>query len=323
MHIASASDILRRSLAGAALLALVGCRGESTGTRPAAYPYAIVFERREGASGPPELYYLDLETGDAVRALASGVGGMQPTSPPIGAQVAFVRTDNEFNAEIFLGTWTSTARQISGLTNVSNHAEADVMPALSPNGQRIAFVTDRAGYQDIFVANADGSNVRRLTPADPSPAVTTEWWPAWSPNGQLVAYSSTIDGTADIWTTTVDATPVVRTRVTGTVDTDLHPTWSPDGSRIAFHRINATTGEADITIVNLSTAVVQVIELPGQQLWPAWSPDPTNQLIVFSSNHEGPDFELYTMRPDGSNVVRRTDNGVNDLRATWILRPVN
>jgi Tol biopolymer transport system component len=60
--------------------------------------------------------------------------------------------------------------------------------------------------------------------------------------------------------------------------------------------------------------------MEGQQLWPAWSPD--GDLIAFSSNHEGADFEIYTMDPDGGNVVRRTNNGVNDLRPAWLIRPV-
>ena len=322
VHELSAPRIPHRALSGALVLALAACGGESTGTPGPVYPYDLVFERREGPAGAPDLYYLDLETGDAVRALAAGLGGMHPSSPPTGAQVAFVRTDDEFNSEVFVATWNSTTRQLSGLTNVSNHAEGDAMPALSPNGQRIAFVTDRAGFHDIFIANVDGTNVQRLTPADPSPAVTTEWWPAWSPNGQLVAYSSTIDGTPDIWTITVDATPTVRARRTGTVDSDMYPTWSPSGDRIAFQRIDANTGDADIVVLTVATNAVQKISMPGQQLWPAWSPDPTNELIAFSSNHEGEDFELYTMRPDGSSVVRRTDNGMNDLRATWILRAV-
>jgi len=54
--------------------------------------------------------------------------------------------------------------------------------------------------------------------------------------------------------------------------------------------------------------------------WPSWSPD--GDLIACASNHEGDDFEIYTMDGDGGGVVRRTDNGFNDLRPAWLLRPV-
>jgi TolB protein len=240
---------------------------------------------------------------------------MHPSASLDGSRIAFARADAEFNNEIYLVDPDGT-----GLTNISNHADDDLMPAISPAGSRVAFVTDRDGFQDIFVVNTDGTGLRRITFADPSPAVTTEWWPAWSPNGQLLAYSSTIDGTADIWTTTVDAATVVRTRITGTLDTDIHPTWSPEGTHIAFERRDANTGESDIVILTLSTGALQRIELPGSQVNPAWSPD--GSLIVFSSNHDDPaaDLEIYTMGRDGIDIVRRTDNGFHDLRPTWLLR---
>jgi Tol biopolymer transport system component len=62
-----------------------------------------------------------------------------------------------------------------------------------------------------------------------------------------------------------------------------------------------------------------VIEMPGQQLWPAWSPQ--GDLIAFSSNHETPSlFQIYTMNVDGSNVVRRSKDALDNFRPSWIKR---
>jgi Tol biopolymer transport system component len=315
MRLPLASRFLRAAPAAVLTCALGTCKGDAGTAPPTAYAYDLVVERREGTSGAPDLYVLDLGTGGERRLLATGLGGMQPAASLDGANIAFVRADAEFNSEIFV-----VDRNGANPRNVSNNAEADVMPAWSPNGQRLAFVTDRAGVQDIFVVNADGTGLRRLTPTDPSPAVTFENWPAWSPNGQLVAYSSTIDGTPDIWTIAVDAQTVTLARLTGTVDADTHPTWSPTGDRIAFERRDATTGDADIAILTLATGVVEVIRRPGQQINPSWSP--LGDLIAFSSNEDGGgDFEVYTMAADDhSNVVRRTNNGLNDLRPTWLKR---
>jgi Tol biopolymer transport system component len=319
VHVASTTRTLRGALLAAPAFILAACEGETTEpVRP--YPYDIVFERRDGQSGPPDLYRLDLETGDAIRVFTTGsVGGMHPSARPGGSQIAFVRSDAEFNSEVFI-----VNRDGTGLVNITSSSAVDEMPAWAPNGQRIAFVTDREGsFRDIFVVNVNGTELRRLTPADPFPAVTSELWPAWSPDGRLLAYSSTIDGTPDIWTITVDETPVQRVRLTGTTDIDDHPTWSPVDAlpaRIAFHRIDVNTGDADIVILNLTSGALQTISMPGQQLWPSWSPE--GDLIAFSSNHETEDFEIYTMRPDGSEVVRRTDSALNDLRPAWLIRPV-
>ena len=318
---ATPSTCVLRPLAAAVLVTLAACKGEP-GTDPGnEFPYDLVVERRDGANGPPDLYVLDLGTGAERRLLtAAGVGGMHPSGSPDGDRVAFVRTDNEFNSEIFVVNRDGG----TGLTNISNSASADVMPSWSPAGGRIAFVTDRAGFQDVFVVNSDGTGVRRITPVDPSPAVTTEWWPAWSPSnypgGQVIAYSSTIDGTADIWTTTVDATTTRTERLTGTDDSDIHPTFSPDGTRIAFERRDANTGDIDIVILTLGSRALQTVRLAGQQLAPAWSPD--GSLIAFASNHDGDvDLEIYTMNADGTGVTRRTTNGTFDLRPTWLARP--
>ena len=310
------TSILRAAAAGVAAFALAACKGESPTEPVEPYPYDIVVERREGLTGPPDLYVLDLATGEERRLFTSAsVRGMHPYGSPDGERVAFVRTDNEFSGEIFVANSDGT-----GLTNLSSHASIDVMPAWSRAGGRIAFVTDRAGFQDIFVVNSDGTGLGRLTPADPNGVVTTEWWPAWSPDGQAIAYSSTIDGTPDIWTITVGAPVVVRTRLTGTDDADHHPTWSHDGARIAFERRDVNTGESDIVVLTHTTGVIATIRLAGQQLAPAWSPD--GELIAFASNHEdvAGDLEIYTMRPDGTELRRRTDNGTFDLRPTWLLR---
>jgi TolB protein len=299
-----------------AALTIGGCQGEDPVGPRETFPYHLVVERRDGVAGPPDLYVLDITAGEERRLLGPTQGGMHPHGSPDGDRMAFVRMDGQFTSEIFL----VDSRDGTDQTNLSNHAQPDVMPAWSRAGGRIAFVSDRMGFQDIFVINTDGTGLRRIGFTDPAPGVTTEWWPAWSPNNQLIAFSSTIDGTADIWTTTVDATPAAYQRLTGTLDSDTHPTWNQDGTRIAFERHDMNTGDADIYVLTLSTLTLQRIQLPGQQLSPAWSPD--GSLIAFSSNHEGdPDHEIYTMRPDGTEVTRRTDNGFFDLRPAWLLRP--
>jgi Tol biopolymer transport system component len=297
-------------------LTVTACQGEDPTEPGETFPYDIIVERRDGPSGPPDLYVLDLTAGEERRLLSAGQGGMHPYASPTGDRVVFVRMDGQFTSEIFL----VNARDGTGQTNLSNHAQPDAMPAWSRAGSRIAFVSDRMGYQDIFVVNTDGTGLRQIGFADPSPGVATDWWPNWSPDGTRIAFSSTIDGTADIWTTTVDATPIIRERLTGTLDSDTHPTWNVDGTRIAFERHDMNTGDADIYVLTLSTQTLQRIQLPGQQLSPAWSPN--GELIAFASNHEGdPDHEIYTMRPDGTEITRRTDNGFLDLRPAWLLRP--
>ena len=87
-------------------------------------------------------------------------------------------------------------------------------------GARIAFVSDRDGDSDIYVMNADGSGVVRLTKDS-----AEDWLPAWSPDGGRVAFASDRDGDFEIYVMNADGSGVVQ--LTDNSDHDLMPAWSP------------------------------------------------------------------------------------------------
>jgi Tol biopolymer transport system component len=92
-----------------------------------------------------------------------------------------------------------------------------------PATATIAFVSTRAGAAAIYVANADGSGVTR---------VTKGWAPAWSMDGRRIAIERAAgdSGPAGLWVIDLDRAEVRY------VGSGLQPTWSPDG-RIAFIRL--------------------------------------------------------------------------------------
>jgi tricorn protease-like protein len=190
-----------------------------------------------------------------------------------GTRLAFVTGQDEAGidqiATIVLG---GPAMQVLATDGV-----AASMPAWSPDGTMIAFEGRVAGGpSDLYVMDADGSNIRRLT-NDPSPDI----YPQWSPDGSTIAYSSgarpeapdpQYSPTADVWT--IPSGGGTPTRLTTSSGWDGHPSYAPDGSRIAY------AGRDGIWLMDADGGHPQrVVEAGG--FTPRWSPDGTR--IAFTT----------------------------------------
>jgi Tol biopolymer transport system component/DNA-binding winged helix-turn-helix (wHTH) protein len=115
----------------------------------------------------------------------------------------------------------------------------DLHPQFSPDGKRIAFVSERSGNFEIWVCNSDGSSPVQLTSFH-GPVVTT---PRWSPDGRRIAFDSSAGGGEfDIWVIGVDGGKPVR--MTTHPANDGNPSWSRDGRWIYFD--SKRTGEQQV-----------------------------------------------------------------------------
>jgi Tol biopolymer transport system component/serine/threonine protein kinase len=109
----------------------------------------------------------------------------------------------------------------------------DDSPQFSPDGKRIAFVSNRSGNAEIWVCASDGSNAVQLTSFD-GPAVTT---PRWSPDGERIAFDSNATGEFDVWV--IAANGGKPDRLTTHPANDGNPSWSHDGRWIYFDSARA------------------------------------------------------------------------------------
>ena len=183
----------------------------------------------------------------------------------------------------------------------------------SPDGQRIAFVSDRDGNAEIYVTNEDGRGVTRLTNN-----TVLDANPSWSPDGQRIAFVSDRDGSWGIYVMGVDGSDVVH--LTNDTTPDSIPSWSPDGRRIAF--VSDRDGNAEIYVINADGSdVTRLTNNAAQDVNSSWSPD--GRRIAFVSdrdrNHGMWNYEIYVMNADGSDVTRLTNNTAWDLTPLWSL----
>lgn len=106
--------------------------------------------------------------------------------------------------------------------------EDDVSPSYSPDGSRIAFASTRSGNQEIWVADGNGRNPRRLTSFSGPPVGS----PKWSRDGRWIAFDSRRDGAGDIYLVSPEGGAVRR--VTDDPATDHIPQWGPDPGWVYF-----------------------------------------------------------------------------------------
>ena len=115
----------------------------------------------------------------------------------------------------------------------------DGWPQYSPDGRRIAFLSDRSGVRQIYTCDAGGSNLLPLT----SLADGVERpYPGWSPDGETVVFAARVAGNTDLFT--VDAHGGTPRRLTSGASAEYHPQWSKDGKWVYF--ASDRTGEPQV-----------------------------------------------------------------------------
>ncbi len=127
----------------------------------------------------------------------------------------------------------------SGRVPLIRSTRDEGQPRYSPDGQHVAFMSNRSGKPNIWVADADGANPRQLT--DHKWAIM----PQWSPDGESIAYGSfePDEGYSEIYTIGLqDAQP---TQLTHDRRDKGIPIWSPDGNWIFFNRRPDTNDDGD------------------------------------------------------------------------------
>jgi TolB protein len=198
------------------------------------------------AGAPSQLWIMNANGRNPHLLFNDGIyADMAADFSPLGDSVVFSRCQT-----ILDGTCAVYRVKLdgTGLSEVTHFKKgvSDLGPVYSVDGRTIAFERQsvRGLPSSIYLMNADGSEVRCLTPPEMEAA-----HPSWSPDGSKIAFSghSRESGNWDIWLIGRDGQNLVR--LTGSDLDDywfsprrnMHPSWSPDGSFIVFEQSDGIT----------------------------------------------------------------------------------
>jgi Tol biopolymer transport system component len=198
----------------------------------------------------------------------------------------------------------------------------DVFPDLSKDGKLV--FTEKALNSSIAVMDPDGSNRQRIFDADTGGlnpdlvkvGLAGAFQPVWSPDGQWVVFGlgqwfqTRRFGTARIMRMRRDGSNL-EALTDGKVNSG-YPSYSADGKQIVYRVWGAD--EKGLRIMTLADRSIRVLTTEPDNL-PGWSPDGSR--IVLTRRVDAVNFDVYTIKPDGTDLQRLTTSGANDGHAVW------
>lgn len=240
-----------------------------------------------------------------------------PAWSPDGKQVVYEKVDNTPRVQNqLLASWNPEYQM----------RYTDVFPSFSKDGTLL--VTNKDVDSSIVTMNADGSNKKvvfkaatHCTGNPPGPCGDMNgvaFAPSWSPDGQWIVFGFggylRMRGTAiaKIMMIRRDGTDL-RELTSGTPNAGF-PSFSPDGKEIVYRSWGPN--EDGLRIMNIETHAVRVLTTAFDNL-PEWSPLATNNRIVFTRKQADGNFDIFTIKPDGTDTRRLTTYPATDAHAVW------
>jgi len=204
---------------------------------------------------------LDVRTGRTRRISQIRAGlNITPIYQPDGSGILYAQGTGNGTDLIFANLDSSAPRRITAGRGTDNTS-----PSYGPNGRQIAFISGKSGQPQVYIMDADGSNVQLLTPYTAGRR-SYRASPDWSPDGRAIAYEQQ-SGDFQIWM--IDLRDRAPKQLTSEGENE-DPSWAPDGRHIVF--TSTRSGDKQLWILDTESGRArQLTHSRGARL-AAWSP---------------------------------------------------
>ncbi len=255
-------------------------------------------------SGTKEVWAMDYDGQNQHAITHLGTISISPRISPDNSRLAFASLGRDGWAirmySFDLNRYVAFPAGVAGGSNQS--------PAWSADGSKVAFSSSRTGNPEIWLSDAGGGNLHKLT-AFKGPNVA----PTFNPRtGAQIAWVSGRTGLPQIYTMDIDGSNVQRITDGGYA---VSPSWSPNGQLLAFSWNRkygpGDPGGDDIHVIDLASKdYLQITHESGSNDFPSWAPD--GRHIVFQRTI-GSHTEIWTMLADGTQQRQLTSTGNNSM----------
>ena len=212
--------------------------------------------------GTGEIYVSDFDGHNSQPITRDNVIVSKPSWVP-GRLGVFYNSYKMDNPDIYYSDLSTGQRRV-----VARYGGSSFSPAASPDGTRVAMILSKDGRPNVYVANADGSNLKRLTTG------VEDSSPCWSPDGRWICFATKINGRRLLAKVSAEGGEP-RVISTAGAPNPTEPDWSPDGKWIAF---TCQTSEFDICVVPADGSAPPTVLVRGQG--PSWSPN--SRTLIYS-----------------------------------------
>jgi TolB protein len=258
-------------------------------------------------TGSKEIWAMDYDGQNQHQITHLGTVSLSPRISPDNSRLAFASLGSEgWSIRMYSLDLNRLVAFPAGTAGGSNQS-----PAWSADGAKIAFSSSRTGDPEIWVADAGGANLRRITNFR-GPDVA----PTWNPktNAQL-AWVSGRTGLPQIYIMDQDGSNIQRLTDGGYA---VSPSWSPNGQLLAFSWNRkygpGDPGGVDIHVIDIASKnYLQLTHESGSNDFPSWAPD--GRHIVFE-RAIGKRTEIWSMLADGTEQHQLTQTG-NNFMPNW------
>jgi TolB protein len=212
--------------------------------------------KAQSSSGSGEIHVADFDGHNAQSVTHDSSIVAAPAWAP-GRQVIYYTSYQPGNPDIFYHNLSTGQRRIiAGFSGLNTSA------AVSPDGSRVAMILSRSGSPDVWICDADGSNLKQVThtPEDESS-------PCWSPDGQWICFATRMAERRVLAKVPAGGGAVQRIPTSGVLS-PTEPDWSPDGKWIAF---TSQGGDFSICVMPADGSAAPTVLVAGED--PSWSPN--------------------------------------------------